>query len=109
MVARLAVVSVWGYEGLRCRVLGRGADQRSIVDSVPGLSHSWLTGAVVTIGPVETAALRVLVGNRPQWAAVVVAAGGVAFAGDRIAQPGQLVTRNAGFLALLWLLGTRRD
>jgi len=111
--ARWTVASVWLCEGLWCKVLGRSAQQRSIVDSVPFLSHSCLTGAVVAIGLLETGvAFWVLTGSRPLWAAVVQTllvvgfnAGGLAVAADRIADPVRLLTRNAAFLALVWLQG----
>jgi len=110
--ARAGVAAVWLYEGLWCKVLAKVPDQRSIVASVPALPPAWVTGALVGLGLVETAiGLWVLSGVAARPAAyvqtgllVVCNAGGLLFAGARIAEPGRMVTQNAVLLAVVWLL-----
>ena len=110
--ARLAVAAVWLYEGLWCKLLAGAPDQRAIVASVPGVPSSGVTAVLVGLGAVETAiALWVLTGVRPRAAAwvqtgllVALNAGGLLFAGARIAEPGRLLTQNAVLVAAAWLL-----
>jgi hypothetical protein len=106
---RLLVAGVWGYQGLWRKVL-RGSRHRAIVAAAPGLPAGWAGPATVAIGLAETAVAGwVLAGRRPRAVAVVqtvglvgMNAGGLAFAGERIAAPGRMLARNAAFLALIW-------
>jgi uncharacterized membrane protein YphA (DoxX/SURF4 family) len=110
--ARAAVAAVWLYEGLWCKILGADANQRSIVAGVPGLPAAWVTAALVGIGVLETAVGGwVLSGAKARLAALVQTgllavfnAGGLVFAGARIAEPGRMLTQNAVLLAVVWLL-----
>jgi uncharacterized membrane protein YphA (DoxX/SURF4 family) len=109
---RAAVAAVWLYEGLWCKVFGGAPDQRWIVASVPALPPAWVTATLVGLGVVETAiALWVLSGLEARTAAyvqtgllVLFNAGGLLFAGARIAEPGRMLTQNALLLAAVWLL-----
>jgi uncharacterized membrane protein YphA (DoxX/SURF4 family) len=109
---RTAVAAVWVYEGLWCKVLGMDAGHRSIVADVPGLPTSRVTAALIGIGAVETAVgAWVMTGVQARLAAwvqtgllVAVNAGGLAFAGDRIARPGRMLAQNAVLLAAAWSL-----
>jgi uncharacterized membrane protein YphA (DoxX/SURF4 family) len=110
--ARAAVAAVWLYEGLWCKVFAEAPDQRLIVASVPGLPLAWVTAALVGLGVIETAVgLWVLSGVEARTAAyvqtgllVLFNAGGLLFAGARIAEPGRMLTQNAVLLAVIWLL-----
>ncbi|MEV4508213.1 DoxX-like family protein [Dactylosporangium sp. NPDC049525] len=114
--ARAAVAAVWLYEGLWCKVLGGDGDQQAIVAAVPLLPPALAAAALTGIGLAEVAvAAWVLTGRRARAAAVtqtvlLVAfnAGGLLFAGDRIADAGRMLTANAALLALVWLLATPR-
>jgi hypothetical protein len=109
---RAAVAAVWLYEGLWCKILAGAPDQRLIVASVPAIPPAWVTAALVGLGVVETAiALWVLSGVGVRAAAyvqtglvVVFNAGGLLFAGARIAEPGRMLTQNAVLVAVVWLL-----
>jgi uncharacterized membrane protein YphA (DoxX/SURF4 family) len=109
-VARAAVAAVWLYEGLWCKVFGASPEQRSIVAAA--LPPACVTAAVIGLGLIETAiALWVMSGAEPRSAALVqtglligLNAGGLLFAGDRIADPGRMLTQNAVLLAVVWLL-----
>jgi uncharacterized membrane protein YphA (DoxX/SURF4 family) len=113
---RAAVAAVWMYEGLWCKVLGMDADHRSIVAGVPGLPTSRVTAALIGLGAVETAVgAWVITGAQARLAAwvqtgllVAVNAGGLAFAGDRIARPGRMLAQNAVLLAAAWSLAQRQ-
>ena len=110
---RVAVAAVWAYEGLWCKVLGGAPGQRAIIASLPGLPGGLVTTVLVGFGLLELLlALWVLSGVRARLAAyaqlvVLVAAngGGLLVAGDRIADPGLLLTQNAVLLAAAWLVG----
>ena len=108
--ARAALAAVWLYEGLWLKVVKADARQLSIVARVPGLPPSLAAAAMAGIGAVETAlGIWVLSGVRPRGAAwaqtgllVAVNAGGLAFAGDRIATPSRMLARNGVLLAVAW-------
>jgi hypothetical protein len=97
------------YQGLCCKVLHRARHQ-AIVAAVPWLPAGRSGAATAVLGLAETALGGwVLAGVRPRSAAAVqtglligMNAGGLAFAGDRIAAPGRLLARNTALLALIW-------
>ena len=110
---RVAVAVVWAYEGVWCKLFGRAPEQRAIIASLPGLPGGLVTPVLVGFGLLELLlGLWVLSGVRARLAAyaqllVLVAAngGGLLVAGDRIADPGLLLTQNAVLLAAAWLVG----
>lgn len=67
-----AVASVWIYQGLWCKLLGRTPRHQEIVGTVPFLSASWAHRALVALGLLECViALWVLSGIRARDAALL--------------------------------------
>jgi hypothetical protein len=107
---RVAIAAVWWYQGVYCKILGRGRGQREIVARLPGLPAERVTAALVGIGLVEAGlGAWVLSGRAPAAAAAAqtavvagVTAGGLAVGRAHIAAPGRLLARNAALVALLW-------
>jgi uncharacterized membrane protein YphA (DoxX/SURF4 family) len=114
---RVAVAVVWWYEGLWCKVLGAAPDQRAIIASLPGLPGGLVSAVLVGFGLLEILlGLWVLSGVRAHLAAyaqllVLVAAngGGLLVAGERIVDPGLMLTQNAVLLAAAWLVARAGD
>jgi hypothetical protein len=108
---RLAVASVWLYEGLWCKVLGREPNQLRIVESVPLLGPRVGTIFLKSLGVAETAlALWALSGIQPVPCAaiqtvllVLLNANGVLWARRLIHDPGGMVVKNFAFLVLVWV------
>lgn len=111
-VARFGVASVWAYQGVWKKVLGRDPRHRQIVALVPGLRSRGAGVAVTGLGLGEGAlATWVLSGWRPKRAAGVqtvvlvgMNVGGLLVARSQIASPGRMLARNAAFLGLIWSL-----
>ncbi|HTO76144.1 MAG TPA: DoxX-like family protein [Thermoanaerobaculia bacterium] len=108
---RLAVASVWLYEGLWCKVLGREPNQLRIVESVPALGPRLGTIFLKSLGVAETGlALWALSGIQPVSCAaiqtvllVLLNANGVLWARRLIHDPGGMVVKNFAFLVLVWV------
>jgi DoxX-like family len=108
---RSAVGGVWLYEGLWCKLLGRGPGQLEVVEAVPLLGARWASRFLLLLGSVELAlALWVLSG----WLAGVCAiaqtvllvslnSGGLLWSRHRIHDPGGMVFKNFAFLVLAWV------
>jgi DoxX-like protein len=108
---RLAIASVWLYEGLWCKVLGREPNQLRIVESVPSLGPRVGTIFLKSLGVAETAlALWALSGIQPVPCAaiqtvllVLLNASGLIWARKLIHDPGGMVVKNFAFLVLVWV------
>ena len=113
---RIAVATVWFYQGLWCKVLGGNARHAAIVAAVhaPGLIWSHL---LIMIGTVEIAlAFWILSGWRARPCAamqtlllIAMNAGGLYFAADLIPDPGAMIVQNAAFLTLAWTVATEDE
>jgi hypothetical protein len=108
---RSLVATVWAYNGGWCKVAGRAPSHRRIVARiplVPTVAAGPLTGV---IGALECGlAAWVLSGARPAAAAAVQSsalvamnAGGLAWAGEEVADRTALIRRSGAFIALLWM------
>ena len=111
-VIQSAVSAVWLYEGVWCKLLGRGPGQLAVVEAVPFLGQRWSAHFLRALGAVETAvALWVLSGFLPGWCALLqtlllvsLNSGGILWARARIHDPAGMVVKNACFLLLAWVL-----
>ena len=108
---RIAVASVWLYEGLWRKVLSRSPGQAAIVERVPFLSGARGRLFLSALGWAEAAlGVWVLAGVRP-WAAALAQtvllasmnAVGIAFARERIHDPAGMVVKNFALLVLAWV------
>jgi uncharacterized membrane protein YphA (DoxX/SURF4 family) len=114
---RITIALVWMYEGLLAKVLGGRTDEQGIADSVPMLSDQGAEIALRLLGGYEVVlGLWVLTGMLRRWAAVVqsltlvaVNATGLIFAPEHIADPLDLVVKNAALLALIMIVGAARS
>ena len=114
--ARLTIAAVWLYNGLWCKLLAGSARHHDIVAAaadplgIPTLPVLWtLGGAEVVI------ALWVLAGRRRRLAAwtqtlvlVAMNGAGLLWAAGEIPDVGAMVTQNAVFLTLAWIVGLDR-
>lgn len=109
---RIAVSAVWLYEGVWCKLLGRGPGQLDVVQAVPFLGQRWSAHFLRGLGVLETAlGAWVLSGWLPGVCAltetvllVALNSGGILWARERIHDPAGMVVKNTCFLLLAWVL-----
>jgi hypothetical protein len=112
-VLRWSVASVWLYEGLWCKILGRVHSQVDVVTAVPRLGPIVGRPFLKTLGVVEVAiALWVIAGVAPGLCAVTqtallvaLNANGLLWARHIIHEPLGMVVKNIAFLLLVWVWG----
>lgn len=110
-VIRIAIASVWLYEGLWCKLLGREKRQFQIVEAVPGLGPRFGRPFLKLLGAAEAGlALWALSGALPLACAAVqtallvaLNANGLLWARRLIHDPGGMVVKNFAFLVLVWV------
>jgi len=108
---RGAVGAVWLYEGLWCKLLGRGPGQLEVVEAVPLLGPRLAGRFLLLLGSVEVGlALWVLSGwlsgvcSIAQTALLVgLNSGGILWSRHRIHDPIGMVFKNFAFLVLAWV------
>ncbi len=108
---RIAVASVWLYEGLWCKLLGGDAHQVQVVQAVPRFGPRVGALFLKALGAVELAmALWVLSGVAPLACAVAqtlllvtLNANGVVWARHLIHDPAGMLVKNFAFLVLAWV------
>jgi DoxX-like family len=108
---RIAVGTVWLYEGLWCKLLGREPRQLQVVEAVPyvgpraGVPFLKLLGtfevalalwAFSGVAPIPCAALQTLL-------LVTLNVNGLIWARRIIHDPGGMVVKNFAFLVLVWV------
>jgi hypothetical protein len=110
LLIRGAVAAVWLYEGVFCKLLGRGPGQLEVVEAVPLFGPRRARHFLFLLGIVETAlGIWVLSG----WAAglcvlaqtmllVGMNTGGILWARDRIHDPAGMLVKNFCILVLAW-------
>jgi uncharacterized membrane protein YkgB len=111
LIARAAIASVWIYQGLWCKLLGRMPHHQEIVGTVPFLNASRAHGALVALGVLECViALWVLSGIRPSEAAllqtvllIAMNVVGLIWASRAIPDPIGMLLQNFTFLLLAWI------
>jgi hypothetical protein len=111
VLVRAAVASVWLYEGLWCKLLGRERRQVDVVEAVPKLGPLLGRHVLLALGVVEVAvAVWVISGLLPGYCAlfqtvllITLNANGLLWARHIIHDPGGMVVKNASFLLLAWI------
>ena len=108
---RVAVAGVWIYEGLWCKILGRGKDELRIVEAVPRYGERFGGAFLGALGWVELLfGLWVLGGWAPGASAlaqtvllVAINASGLLWSRHLIHDPAGMVFKNFAFLVLSWV------
>jgi DoxX-like family len=108
---RGAVASVWLYEGVWCKLLGRGPGQLAVVQAVPFLDERRSAQFLRALGVVEMAiGVWVLSGFRAALCTlaqtvllVSLNSAGIFWARHRIHDPAGMVLKNSCFLLLSWV------
>ena len=111
LLARAAIASVWLYQGLWCKLLGRMPHQMEIVGMVPFLNASQAHWALAALGSLECViGAWVLSGICPRKAAlmqtfllVFMNAGGLFWASRVVPDPAGMLFQNFVFLSLVWI------
>jgi hypothetical protein len=113
---RVAVAGVWLYEGLWCKLLGRGERQLEVVEAVPRLGPKVGALFLKALGLAEVAlGLWALSGVAPWPCAlaqtlllVSLNAAGLLWSRRLIHDPGGMVVKNFAFLVLGWVAASLR-
>jgi len=108
---RVAVVAVWLYEGLWCKLLRSELRESQVVEAVPYFGPRVGTLFLKALGAAEVAlAVWVLSGIAPILCAVVqtlllvtLNASGLLWARHIIEDPVGMVVKNFSFLVLVWV------
>ncbi len=111
LVLRTAIASVWLYQGLWSKLLGRAPRHQKIVGTVPSLNSGQARGAVMLLGSLECLlAVWVLSGIRAREAALMetlllgsMNAAGLLWARKLIPDPMNMLLQNFIFLLLAWV------
>ncbi len=111
LLPRAAIASVWLYQGLWCKLLGRTPHHQEIIGMVPFLNASLAHWALVALGSVECVlAVWVVSGIRAREAALVqifllvsMNAAGLFWAYRAIPDPVGMLFQNFVFLSLAWV------
>jgi len=110
-VIHAAVAAVWLYEGIWCKLAGRGPGQLEVVEAVPLFGPRSARRFLLLLGTVEAGlGIWVLSGWLAGLCVVVqttllvgMNTGGVLFARHRIHDPAGMLVKNFSFLVLAWL------
>ena len=108
---RVAVMAVWLYEGLWCKLLGRAPQQLQVVEAVPRFGPGTAATFLKALGAVEVLmAAWALSGVAPLPCAiaqtallVALNANGLLWARQLIHDPGGMLVKNFAFLVLAWV------
>ena len=106
-----AVASVWLYEGLWCKLLGREPNQLRIVEAVPHFGSRVGERFLAGLGLVETLlGIWVLTSIAPVPCAIVqtvllvgLNSAGISWSRRLIHDPAGMVVKNCAFLTLAWV------
>ena len=107
----VAVVAVWFYEGLWCKILNGQPRQVRVVEAMPLCGSHIAQKLLKFLGAVETAiGIWILTGIAPILCAVAqtallvtLNASGLIWARRLIEDPGGMVVKNFAFLVLVWV------
>ena len=108
---RIAVATVWLYEGLWCKLLGHEPHQLTVVEAVPRWGASIGPAFLKTLGVVELClATWAVSGIMPLWCViaqtlllVTLNSFGIIWARHIIHDPGGMLVKNFAFLILAWV------
>lgn len=111
LVARIAIASVWMYQGLWCKLLGQAPRHQEIVETTPFLRSTSARRALVAVGSFECLlSVWVLCGV---WARTAAAAQTLLLVGMNtialwrarglISDPAGMLLQNFALLVLAWI------
>lgn len=108
---RVSIATVWLYQGLWCKLLGRAPRHAAVIGTVPFLNAAQAHAALFGLGGLECVlAVWVLCGRWAYAAALtqtvllaIMNAGGVLWAGSIIPDPAGMLFENFAFLMLAWI------
>ena len=111
LVLRLAIASVWFYQGFWCKLLGHAPQHRKIVETTPFLDSFRARQALIALGIWECLlAAWVLSGIHARDAAVMqtlllvsMNAAGLLWARSLISDAVAMLLQNFAFLLLAWI------
>jgi uncharacterized membrane protein YphA (DoxX/SURF4 family) len=111
LILRAAIASVWLYQGLWLKLLGRAPRHQEIVGTVPFLKSRQSRYALLLLGTLECVlAAWVLSGFRAREAALMetlllglMNAAGLLWARNLIPEPAGMLLQNCVFLLLAWV------
>jgi hypothetical protein len=111
MLIQIAVATVWLYEGLWCKVLGRSRHELEVVEAAPLFGPNLAALFLRALGVFECAlAVWVLAGWQPLWAAVVqtvllvsLNTAGITWSRHLIPDAPGMLVKNFAFLVLVWV------
>jgi hypothetical protein len=114
LLSRVAIASVWLYQGLWLKLLGRAPRHQKIVGAVPFLNTSQAGLVLLALGFIECLlAVWVISGFRPREAALIetlllgcMNAAGLAWARNLIPDPVGMLLQNFVFVVLAWIAGS---
>jgi ABC-type maltose transport system permease subunit len=117
IVPRIAVASVWAYQGLWCKLLGHASHHQKIVETAPFLNSFWARQFLLALGVFECVlAAWAFSGIRAREGAVVqtvllVSMNTTALlrARDLISDPVGMLLQNCVFLILAWIAAGQFD
>jgi len=109
---RIAVASVWVYEGLWCKLMTKSAHEFEVMSAMPFFGPGTFGLALKMLGAFEVAlGIWALTGASPVSCAMVqtlllvsLNTGGLLFAGKIIHEPLGMIVRNFSFLVLVWVV-----
>jgi uncharacterized membrane protein YphA (DoxX/SURF4 family) len=115
LLTRAAIASVWLYQGLWCKLLGRMPHHQAIVGMVPFLDASQAHGVLIALGSLECVlAAWVLSGVFAREAALMqtfllacMNVAGLLWASRIIPDPIGMLFQNFAFLLLAWVAAGR--
>jgi uncharacterized membrane protein YphA (DoxX/SURF4 family) len=112
LLPRIAIASVWIYQGFWCKLLGHAPHHQKIVETAPFLGPFRARQALVALGVLEcVVAAWVLSGIRAREAAVMqtllllsMNTAGLLWARRLIFDPVGMLLQNIVFLLLAWIV-----
>jgi uncharacterized membrane protein YphA (DoxX/SURF4 family) len=111
LLPRAAIASIWLYQGLWCKLLGRMPHHQEVVGMVPFLNASQAHWTLIALGSLEcVVAAWVLSGIRARQAALMqtfllgsMNAAGLFWASRAIPDPAGMLFQNFAFVLLAWV------
>ena len=111
ILPRIAVASVWIYQGFWCKILGQAPHHQKILETTPFVPSSWARQALLTLGVLECIlGFWVLSGIRARDGAAVqtvllvsLNATALVRARNMIPDPVGMLLQNCVLLILAWI------
>ena len=111
LLPRIAVTSIWLYQGAWCKILGRAPQHLQIIETTQLLSTGWVRRALLALGIFESVlAIWACSGVLPHQSALVqtillISINSIALSRARtlIPDPAGMLLQNFVFLTLVWI------